>query len=136
MLGVISSALLERGRASVRCWHNCLASSLPNSFLNGTVMRWESALSGAMDAAEATSVVRIFRFVGVIPVVTRIQQNLTSDNNPASERDLDAGCQTGDDFQQSPIMRLLTNPTLRCPIRTPRFPIVLCHGLYGFDASI
>ncbi|OJA14186.1 hypothetical protein AZE42_06508 [Rhizopogon vesiculosus] len=28
---------------------------------------------------------------------------------------------------------LLRNPTLYDPIRTPRFPIVLCHGLYGFD---
>lgn len=31
------------------------------------------------------------------------------------------------------IHRLLRNPALYDPIRTPRFPIVLCHGLYGFD---
>ncbi|KAG2060719.1 alpha/beta-hydrolase [Suillus hirtellus] len=31
------------------------------------------------------------------------------------------------------IHRLLRNPTLYDPIRAPRFPIVLCHGLYGFD---
>ncbi|KAK2465290.1 hypothetical protein APHAL10511_002644 [Amanita phalloides] len=28
---------------------------------------------------------------------------------------------------------LLQNPTLYDPLRTPRYPIVLCHGLYGFD---
>ncbi|KAG2131795.1 alpha beta-hydrolase [Suillus clintonianus] len=31
------------------------------------------------------------------------------------------------------IHRLLRNPALYDPIRAPRFPIVLCHGLYGFD---
>ncbi|KAG2340194.1 alpha/beta-hydrolase [Suillus weaverae] len=31
------------------------------------------------------------------------------------------------------IHRLLRNPVLYDPIRAPRFPIVLCHGLYGFD---
>ncbi|KIO02794.1 hypothetical protein M404DRAFT_27689 [Pisolithus tinctorius Marx 270] len=28
----------------------------------------------------------------------------------------------------------MSNPTLFDPIRIPRYPIVLCHGLYGFDA--
>ncbi|KAF7319389.1 Ubiquitin-related modifier 1 [Mycena chlorophos] len=28
---------------------------------------------------------------------------------------------------------LLQNPALYEPLRTPRYPIVLCHGLYGFD---
>lgn len=27
----------------------------------------------------------------------------------------------------------MSNPALFDPIRTPRYPIVLCHGLYGFD---
>ncbi|KAF5360872.1 hypothetical protein D9756_004948 [Leucocoprinus leucothites] len=31
------------------------------------------------------------------------------------------------------IHQLLTSPTLFEPLRKPRFPIVLCHGLYGFD---
>lgn len=31
------------------------------------------------------------------------------------------------------INTLLAYPTLYDPIRKPRFPIVLCHGLYGFD---
>ncbi|KAI6030838.1 alpha beta-hydrolase [Pisolithus orientalis] len=35
---------------------------------------------------------------------------------------------------QDAIHRLMSNPTLFDPIRTPRYPIVLCHGLYGFDA--
>ena len=30
--------------------------------------------------------------------------------------------------------QLLLNPALTDPIRTPRYPIVLCHGLYGFDS--
>ncbi|KAF4576964.1 hypothetical protein EYR36_004948 [Pleurotus pulmonarius] len=31
------------------------------------------------------------------------------------------------------IHQLLANPALSDPIRTPRYPLVLCHGLYGFD---
>ncbi|THH12923.1 hypothetical protein EW146_g7241 [Bondarzewia mesenterica] len=31
------------------------------------------------------------------------------------------------------IHRLILSPVLYDPIRTPRYPIVLCHGLYGFD---
>ncbi|KAF9009321.1 alpha/beta-hydrolase [Hymenopellis radicata] len=31
------------------------------------------------------------------------------------------------------IHRLIQNPALYNPLRTPRYPIVLCHGLYGFD---
>ncbi|KAF8531992.1 Alpha/Beta hydrolase protein [Gautieria morchelliformis] len=33
----------------------------------------------------------------------------------------------------SPIHRLISNPQLFDPVRAPRYPIVLCHGLYGFD---
>ncbi|KAH8822564.1 alpha beta-hydrolase [Flagelloscypha sp. PMI_526] len=32
------------------------------------------------------------------------------------------------------IHKLIQNPALYDPLRKPRFPIVLCHGLYGFDA--
>uniref|UniRef100_A0A8H7XKG4 Alpha/beta-hydrolase n=1 Tax=Psilocybe cubensis TaxID=181762 RepID=A0A8H7XKG4_PSICU len=32
------------------------------------------------------------------------------------------------------IHRLLIHPALFDPIRAPRYPIVLCHGLYGFDS--
>ncbi|KAH9171639.1 alpha/beta-hydrolase [Lactarius sanguifluus] len=31
------------------------------------------------------------------------------------------------------IHRLMQSPVLYDPLRAPRFPIVLCHGLYGFD---
>ncbi|KAG2009817.1 lipase 2 [Coprinopsis cinerea AmutBmut pab1-1] len=31
------------------------------------------------------------------------------------------------------IHQLIANPALSDPLRTPRYPIVLCHGLYGFD---
>ncbi|KAF8558267.1 alpha/beta-hydrolase [Imleria badia] len=34
---------------------------------------------------------------------------------------------------QDTIHRLMNNPTLFDPARAPRYPIVLCHGLYGFD---
>ncbi|KIJ54470.1 hypothetical protein M422DRAFT_24417 [Sphaerobolus stellatus SS14] len=33
----------------------------------------------------------------------------------------------------SPINRIASNPQLFDPVRAPRNPIVLCHGLYGFD---
>jgi len=31
------------------------------------------------------------------------------------------------------IHRLMRNPALYDPVRAPRHPVVLCHGLYGFD---
>ncbi|KAL1946076.1 hypothetical protein VTO73DRAFT_15203 [Trametes versicolor] len=31
------------------------------------------------------------------------------------------------------IHQLISNPALYEPVRAPRYPIVLCHGLYGFD---
>ncbi|KAH9950676.1 alpha/beta-hydrolase [Amylocystis lapponica] len=34
---------------------------------------------------------------------------------------------------QDTIHRLLNSPVLYDPIRKPRYPIALCHGLYGFD---
>ncbi|KZT53201.1 alpha/beta-hydrolase [Calocera cornea HHB12733] len=33
----------------------------------------------------------------------------------------------------TPLYQLYFHPALFDPIRTPRLPIVLCHGLYGFD---
>ena len=38
------------------------------------------------------------------------------------------------DDSLDPINTLLRYPTLYDPIRKPRNPIVLCHGLYGFDS--
>ncbi|KZV64141.1 alpha/beta-hydrolase [Peniophora sp. CONT] len=35
--------------------------------------------------------------------------------------------------RDSTIHKLMQNPALRDPLRAPRYPIVLCHGLYGFD---
>ncbi|KAK7042343.1 ubiquitin-related modifier 1 [Favolaschia claudopus] len=35
--------------------------------------------------------------------------------------------------QMDPLHQLLYHPALFDPIRTPRYPIVLSHGLYGFD---
>ncbi|KAG6887327.1 hypothetical protein C0995_016146 [Termitomyces sp. Mi166 len=32
------------------------------------------------------------------------------------------------------IHQLMQNPALYDPLRVPRYPIVLCHGLYGFDS--
>ncbi|KAH7885198.1 alpha beta-hydrolase [Phlebopus sp. FC_14] len=37
------------------------------------------------------------------------------------------------DEHQDTIHRLMSNPSLFNPVRAPRYPIVLCHGLYGFD---
>ncbi|KAI0036012.1 Alpha/Beta hydrolase protein [Vararia minispora EC-137] len=38
-----------------------------------------------------------------------------------------------EDTRTDPIHVLMRSPALYDPVRTPRFPIVLCHGLYGFD---
>ncbi|KAI0292675.1 Alpha/Beta hydrolase protein [Multifurca ochricompacta] len=49
-------------------------------------------------------------------------------------------CPPSQDFQSPgpsanghPIHKLMQNPVLYDPLRPPRYPIVLCHGLYGFD---
>ncbi|TBU21832.1 alpha/beta-hydrolase [Dichomitus squalens] len=38
-----------------------------------------------------------------------------------------------DSWTPAQIHRLMHNPALYDPVRKPRYPIVLCHGLYGFD---
>ncbi|KAG8918492.1 hypothetical protein FRC00_012431, partial [Tulasnella sp. 408] len=38
-----------------------------------------------------------------------------------------------DNRPPSAIQQLMNSPALFEPIRRPRNPIVLCHGLYGFD---
>ncbi|KAF8904049.1 Alpha/Beta hydrolase protein [Gymnopilus junonius] len=52
---------------------------------------------------------------------------------PAKER-YEPSNQDGRTTPPDTIHQLLVNPALYDPIRTPRFPIVLCHGLYGFDS--
>jgi hypothetical protein len=138
MLGAIANILVE-GSAFFR-WpphHSRLLFPSSRSLSNGLTIRWEHTRSRVVSAAETTSTIRIFRFVGATPFFIRIVQILRSDNIPA---DLGAGEHVSRNSeehpQQSPIVRLLTNPALRSPVRTPRFPIVLCHGLYGFDVSM
>ncbi|KAH9932712.1 alpha/beta-hydrolase [Epithele typhae] len=43
------------------------------------------------------------------------------------------GKPSSDPEHQDQIHRLIHHPALYDPVRTPRYPIVLCHGLYGFD---
>lgn len=138
MLGVITSVLAERASlfllAAVPQCHSGLAFLLSSSFLSRTPRRREFAPARAIGAV---SVAQTFRLVGVIPIAIRMARTSRSDHNSDSEAGPGAAEQVSrasdEHRQQSPIMRLLTNPALRCPIRTPRYPIVLCHGLYGFD---
>lgn len=51
-----------------------------------------------------------------------LNEEVITSSNASSERPL-----------KDEINTLLAYPTLYDPIRKPRFPMVLCHGLYGFD---
>ncbi|KAL5501802.1 hypothetical protein ACEPAH_9062 [Sanghuangporus vaninii] len=50
-----------------------------------------------------------------------------------SRRDPTPSPRTNPNLPLSPIYTLMNNPTLFNPVRIPRNPIVLCHGLYGYD---
>ncbi|KAH8114762.1 alpha/beta-hydrolase [Phellopilus nigrolimitatus] len=50
---------------------------------------------------------------------------------PPSSRPPPSGARSNEPL--SPIDALMLNPTLFDPVRKPRYPIVLCHGLYGYD---
>ncbi|KAF9265230.1 alpha/beta-hydrolase [Marasmius fiardii PR-910] len=52
----------------------------------------------------------------------------TPKNNPSQPNEVDRESEP-----QDIIHKLLSSPVLYDPLRTPRHPIVLCHGLYGFD---
>ncbi|TFK39091.1 Alpha/Beta hydrolase protein [Crucibulum laeve] len=58
-------------------------------------------------------------------------------NNKKSSKDpfkLPSDMKEPDPTPPDIIHQLLVNPALYDPLRTPRYPIVLCHGLYGFDS--
>ncbi|EPQ54812.1 alpha/beta-hydrolase [Gloeophyllum trabeum ATCC 11539] len=59
------------------------------------------------------------------------------ENNESRDRSPDPTPEPGrpseDTKRLDTIHQLLQNPVLYDPIRTPRHPIALCHGLYGFD---
>jgi hypothetical protein len=52
---------------------------------------------------------------------------------PAEEQEPKSEKQSRRPRRNSPLDDLLANAALFSPLRKPRFPIVLCHGLYGFD---
>ncbi|TFK93287.1 alpha/beta-hydrolase [Polyporus arcularius HHB13444] len=48
-------------------------------------------------------------------------------------REKDTHHKTSSSWTPDQIHLLMNNPALYHPLRKPRYPIVLCHGLYGFD---
>ncbi|KIY52223.1 alpha/beta-hydrolase [Fistulina hepatica ATCC 64428] len=63
-------------------------------------------------------------------------QNATGDEGPTPSNEPEK--QSHPFFPPEPpqddtIHRLINNPVLFDPLHAPRYPIVLCHGLYGFD---
>ncbi|KAK7469157.1 hypothetical protein VKT23_003647 [Stygiomarasmius scandens] len=68
---------------------------------------------------------RIFNVISTISISTQyLRTSSTSSTTPAPE----------EPERDDTIHRLIRNPTLFDPVRRPRYPIVLCHGLYGFDS--
>ncbi|KAF8133888.1 alpha beta-hydrolase [Boletus edulis] len=67
---------------------------------------------------------------------TRLALDTTSSQvqpaHPSDEHPLSHFPQ-GDTERQDTVRRLMNNPALFDHSRAPRYPIVLCHGLYGFD---
>ncbi|EJC98498.1 alpha/beta-hydrolase [Fomitiporia mediterranea MF3/22] len=57
----------------------------------------------------------------------------TPPSTPSPERRTPPTSHTTPNEPLTPIYSLMLNPTLFDPIRAPRNPIVLCHGLYGYD---
>ncbi|KLO15953.1 alpha/beta-hydrolase [Schizopora paradoxa] len=62
----------------------------------------------------------------------RVQQPRTPPRIPSPYHQ-DESSNTRRNEPLSPIQELLLHPLLFDPVRRPRYPLVLCHGLYGFD---
>lgn len=57
----------------------------------------------------------------------------TSGPQPSDPESEPPAPQWSEERKDEAIKKLMFSPTLFDPVRTPRYPIVLCHGLYGFD---
>ncbi|THV05269.1 alpha/beta-hydrolase [Dendrothele bispora CBS 962.96] len=67
---------------------------------------------------------RIVNVISTISLSTQyLRTSASSSSAPAEDPERD-----------DTIHRLIANPVLYDPLRRPRYPIVLCHGLYGFDS--
>lgn len=69
-----------------------------------------------------------------ISTTTAARRNLSTESADAAN-DVDNGEESNKhrEGNNSPIALMLRNPALFSPLRKPRLPIALCHGLYGFD---
>ncbi|KAL5519824.1 hypothetical protein ACEPAG_1484 [Sanghuangporus baumii] len=61
------------------------------------------------------------------------EKSVPPSDPPRSKRDPTPHPRRNSNLPLSPIYTLMNNPTLFNPVRVPRNPIVLSHGLYGYD---
>ncbi|TRM62145.1 Alpha/Beta hydrolase protein [Schizophyllum amplum] len=87
------------------------------------------------------------RMVSFRPVENRRDERRASSSKVSDEDDKQGELPHGPSPSQPPrppesdrkrrrtdvIHKLMANPALFDPLRRPRYPLVLCHGLYGFD---
>ncbi|KAG6820623.1 hypothetical protein H0H93_014226 [Arthromyces matolae] len=108
-------------------WHKTMKSSLLLSSVNGS-----EQITGS------------WQWQGLLSMLTRTEAPIQGDPPPSPptppkpRKDCRPALPPSEPATQAPstfdtIHLLLQNPALYDPLCTPRYPIVLCHGLYGFD---
>ncbi|KIY62174.1 alpha/beta-hydrolase [Cylindrobasidium torrendii FP15055 ss-10] len=95
----------------------------PNS-VNGTV--WSQALS---NGALSWSWLRL----GLSSLTEVSSSSSGYPQPPSPKQDMDPKRNRSANRRRDPIHLLMNHPALFDPLRVPRYPIVMCHGLYGFD---
>lgn len=144
MLGLFTNIFIERASLIHRLkplHSHGLAFPSPFLILDDIVDNWKLAISRTINAARSSNVFNPLRvpswtfssaFEAFRAMHISIGSHSESHLSTSNESTIAHEDKTS---SQSPIVKLLNNPALRDPSRAPRFPIVLCHGLYGFDVS-
>ncbi|KAF9649780.1 alpha/beta-hydrolase [Thelephora ganbajun] len=65
--------------------------------------------------------------------IPHVNPSVTSEPRPSGPESDSPPPRYTEEQRDDTIKKLMLSPTLFDPVRTPRHPIVLCHGLYGFD---
>lgn len=145
MLGLFTSALVDRASLCYRSGpylSQSLGLSSPLQLLHDSADRWKSVFSRVTENVHPAVLFGTIGRSWELPLVSRLLQMSRSGVQSGPDPHLNTGddapppIPTPDPKPDYPITRLLNNPALRDPVRKPRNPIVLCHGLYGFDVSM
>ncbi|KAI0754565.1 Alpha/Beta hydrolase protein [Daedaleopsis nitida] len=118
--------------STVSIAHHYIHQSTPDA-PHPYALRWPAWLSKGTRGISSAN--RLDSYIPQSDANTDIHRNAYSDHRVDLPEVKEPPHQTPspDSCTSDQIHLLINNPALYDPLRRPRYPIVLCHGLYGFD---